>query len=293
MGDFAMFGLRNDGKRIKTIDPVMKMVPHIMKTRNDAQVMALYEIDCKGLDEYIFAKRHEENIRFTYMHILIAAFVRVMALRPKLNRFIVNGRVFKRNEIQISFAVKKTLLDTAEETTIKLTFDGTESIYDVKKKIDDAVLENAKESAVNGTDKMAKLLTIVPNGLIKILDGFLMWLDKHGLLPKKVLEVSPFHTSLFLTNMKSIKMGYVYHHCYNFGSTSIFVSMGKEKYEPVILDADDAKFGVAKIMKVGVVVDERICDGLYYGNSLREFKKYMEYPTVLEERIDHKIEDQK
>jgi len=93
--------------------------------------------------------------------------------------------------------------------------------------------------------------------------------------------------------MKSIKMGYVYHHCYNFGSTSIFVSMGKEKYEPVVLDADDAKFGVAKVMKVGVVVDERICDGLYYGNSLREFKKYMEDPKVLEQRIDHKIEDQK
>jgi len=288
-----MFGLRNDGKRIKTIDPLMKMVPHIMKTRNDAQVMALYEIDCKGLDDYIFAKRHEENIRLTYMHIIIAAFVRVMALRPKLNRFIVNGRVFKRNDIQISFAVKKTLLDTADETTIKLTFEGTESIYEVKQKIDDAILENAKESAVNGTDKMAKLLTVVPNGLIKIVVGFLMWLDKHGLLPKKVLEVSPFHTSLFLTNMKSIKMGYVYHHCYNFGSTSIFVSMGKEKYEPVVLDADDAKFGVAKVMKVGVVVDERICDGLYYGNSLREFKKYMEDPKVLEQRIDHKIEDQK
>jgi len=288
-----MFGLRNDGKRIKTIDPLMKMVPHIMKTRNDAQVMALYEIDCKGLDDYIFAKRHEENIRLTYMHIIIAAFVRVMALRPKLNRFIVNGRVFKRNDIQISFAVKKTLLDTADETTIKLTFEGTESIYEVKQKIDDAILENAKESAVNGTDKMAKLLTVVPNGLIKIVVGFLMWLDKHGLLPKKVLEVSPFHTSLFLTNMKSIKMGYVYHHCYNFGSTSIFVSMGKEKYEPVVLVADDAKCGVAKVMKVGVVVNEWICDGLYYGNSLREFKKYMEDPKVLEQRIDHKIEDQK
>ncbi len=287
-----MFGLRKDGKRIKTIDPLMKMVPHIMKTRNDAMVMMPYDINCKGLDEYIFAKRHEDNIRLNYMHILIASFVRVLALRPKLNRFVVNGRVFKRNNIQISFTVKKTLLDTADETTIKLTFDGTENIFEVKQKIDDAVMENARESAVNGTDKLAKLLTVVPNGMIKIAVGFLMWLDKHGMLSKNILEVSPFHTSLFLTNMKSIKMGYVYHHCYNFGTTSIFVSMGKENYQPIVLDADENTFGVAKIMKVGMVIDERICDGLYNSNSLREFKKYMEDPYVLEQKLDHKTEDQ-
>jgi len=184
------------------------------------------------------------------------------------------------------------LLDTADETTIKLTFDGTENIFEVKQKIDDAVMENARESAVNGTDKLAKLLTVVPNGMIKIAVGFLMWLDKHGMLSKNILEVSPFHTSLFLTNMKSIKMGYVYHHCYNFGTTSIFVSMGKENYQPIVLDADENTFGVAKIMKVGMVIDERICDGLYNSNSLREFKKYMEDPYVLEQKLDHKTEDQ-
>ncbi|MFA5467288.1 MAG: hypothetical protein WC251_05490, partial [Candidatus Izemoplasmatales bacterium] len=102
-----MFGFRSDGKRIKTIDPFMKLTPHIMVERSDAQVMSLYEINCKTMDEYIFKKRHEENLRLNYMNILVAAFVRVYALRPRLNRFIMNGRIFKRNNIQISFAVKK------------------------------------------------------------------------------------------------------------------------------------------------------------------------------------------
>ncbi len=104
-----MFGFRSDGKRIKTIDPLMKLTPHIMVERSDAQVMSLYEINCKTMDEFIFKKRHEENLRLNYMNILVAAFVRVYALRPRLNRFIMNGRVFKRNNIQISFAVKKTM----------------------------------------------------------------------------------------------------------------------------------------------------------------------------------------
>jgi pyruvate/2-oxoglutarate dehydrogenase complex dihydrolipoamide acyltransferase (E2) component len=286
-----MFGYRSDGKKIRTMDPFMKLTPHIMKERNDAQVMSLYEINCKGMDEYIFAKRHQQNIRLNYMHIVVAATVRLLGLRPRLNRFTMNGRFFKRNNIQISIAVKKALLDTAEETTIKLTFDGKENIFEVKDIIDKAVAENANTAAYNETDKTAKILTRIPNFMIKIAVGFLKWMDKHGMLPKALINASPFHTSVFITNMKSIKMDYVYHHVYNFGTTSLFVSMGKEKYQPVVLDAEEEKLGIAKIMKAGIVIDERITDGLYNSNSLKLFKQLMENPQPLEERLEVLIPD--
>ncbi len=286
-----MFGLRSDGKRIKTIDPFMKMTPHIMVERNDAQVMAEFDIRCKTMDEYIFEKRHKENVRFTYMDVLVAAVVRVLAFRPRLNRFIMNGRVFKRNNIQISIAVKKRLTDEDEETTVKLTFTGKESIYEVKEIMEREILANANQSAYNGTDKTAKILTRVPNFFIKLSVGFLKWVDKHGMLPKSIIDVSPFHTSLFLTNMKSIKMDYVYHHVYNFGTTSIFVSMGKEKYVPIVLDPETGKIGVEKIMRSGMVIDERICDGLYNSLSLREFAKLIENPKLLDTGLDQIVED--
>ncbi|MFA6649338.1 MAG: 2-oxo acid dehydrogenase subunit E2 [Candidatus Izemoplasmatales bacterium] len=285
-----MFGIRPDGKKIKTIDPIMKLTPHIMPQRNDAMVMSLYEINCKGMDEYIFAKR-KEDIHMTYMDILLAAIVRVLAIRPKLNRFIMNGRVFKRNEIEVAFTIKKALKDSADETTVKLTFSGTEDLLTIHEALNKEIRANSVVVAENDTDKLAKLLTIVPNGLIKFLVGVLKWFDKHGMLPKSIIKLSPFHTSLFITNMKSIKMGYVFHHIYNFGTTSIFLSMGKEKYEPVVLDADEEKFGIMKIMKVGAVIDERICDGLYFGNSLREFKRLLENPVLMETPVEKRIED--
>ncbi|MDD3842511.1 MAG: 2-oxo acid dehydrogenase subunit E2 [Candidatus Izemoplasmatales bacterium] len=285
-----MFGIRPDGKKIKTIDPIMKLTPHIMPQRNDAMVMSLYEINCKGMDEYIFAKR-KEDIHMTYMDILLAAIVRVLAIRPKLNRFIMNGRVFKRNEIEVAFTIKKALKDSADETTVKLSFSGTEDLLTIHEALNKEIRANSVVVAENDTDKLAKLLTIVPNGLIKFLVGVLKWFDKHGMLPKSIIKLSPFHTSLFITNMKSIKMGYVFHHIYNFGTTSIFLSMGKEKYEPVVLDADDEKFGIMKIMKVGAVIDERICDGLYFGNSLREFKRLLENPVLMETPVEKRIED--
>lgn len=277
-----MFGYRSDGKKIKKIDPFMRIVPHIMFHRNDAMVMQLQEIDCENMDKYILEKRKEEGLRLTYMDIVIAAFVRVVSLRPKLNRFIVNGRIFKRNNIQISFAVKKKLTDQAEETTVKITFDGTESISDVMDKVHQTVKEN-KGDIQNDTDNVAKILTRAPNFLIKMMVRFLMWLDKHGMLSRKIIDASPFHTSIFLVNLKSIKMETVYHHIYNFGTTGTFVSMGKETLEPRV-DLLTQEIKVKKIMKMGIVIDERISDGLYNSLSLREFKKIMENPHILDER---------
>jgi len=287
-----MFGRRSDGKLIKTIDPITKLMPHIMKERNDAHVLAPLEVECSGMDEWIFKERRLGR-RFTYMDLIVAGLVRTLAIRPKLNRFVVNSRFYKRNRIQISFMIKKQLKDTAEEGAIKLTFDGTETIYDIHEKMQKEIDQNAHLSSENDTDKLAKLLTIVPHFMIRGLVNFLMWLDRIGHLPKSVIDASPFHTSLFLTNMKSIKMGYVYHHIYNFGTCSVFLSMGKERYVPVVVDADEEKIGVRKIITIGGAVDERITDGLYNSNSIREFVKMLLNPTVLETRLEKCEEDQK
>jgi len=287
-----MFGYRSDGKKVKNIDPFMKLVPHIMFHRNDAMVMKTEKLDCSKIDEYILKKRREEGVKVDYMDVVISAFVRVLSLRPKLNRFIVNGRIFKRNNIEIAFAIKKKLVDSAEETTLKVAFDGTESIYDVQSKIHDILKENKGVQKVNIADKLAKLFTKGPNFFIKWTVRFFMWLDKHGMLPKSLLEASPFHTSVFLVNSRSIKMSPVYHHIYNFGTTGTFVSMGKETYEPVVTNPNKKEFSVKKIMELGIVIDERICDGLYNSLSLKELNRIMSNPSVLDNKNENVVKDE-
>jgi hypothetical protein len=287
-----MFGFRSDGKKIKNIDPFMKIVPHIMFNRNDAMVMKTEEIDCAKLDAYILKKRKEENMKIDYMDIIISAFVRVYSLRPKLNRFVVNGRIFKRNKIQLSFSIKKKLMDSAEETALKLSFDGTESIYEVREKIHDIVKANSGIQKRNAVDKLAEIFTKGPNFIIKWTVRFFMWLDKHGMLPKSILEASPFHTSVFLVNSRSIKMSPVYHHIYNFGTTGAFVSMGKENFEPVVTNPNNNEMSVKKIMQLGIVVDERICDGLYNSLSLKELNRILANPEVLDEKNLNVIKDE-
>ena len=276
-----MFGKRSDGKVAKNIDPILRVTSVIMPHRYDAMVNYLLEVRCDSLDKFIEEERQKGN-EFTYMHVLIAAIVRMYAERPALNRFTMNTRIYNRKGIFVSFTVKKSLRDGADETTVKLEFDGTENIYQVKQKIDDEIAKNKGADKINGTDKTAKMLLKIPPFLLKMTMGILKFLDRHGMLPKKLIKVSPFHTSCFLTNMKSISTEYVYHHLYDFGTTGMFAGMGKEVVKPVVAE-DGETIEMAKVLQIGVVIDERICDGLYYARSIKRIKNHLLYVDTLKQ----------
>jgi hypothetical protein len=282
-----MFGKRSDGKRIKGIDPIFKLIPHVMFERHDASNTMTIKVDCHRLDEYI-AEKKAQGIYVNYMHIVIAAIVRVHALRPYLNRFVMNGKLYKRNGIFVSISVKKQLKESAEETTIKLAFNGTEGLLEVKEQIDQSIRENCNPKQ-NQTDKTAKMFSHLPNFFLKYAVKFIKFLDRHGMAPKSLIQTSPFHTSCYLTNLKSIHMDYIFHHLYDFGTTGMFVSMGKEKVEPVV--NQDNEIVPRKIMSLGIVADERLCDGFYHANSLRLFRKLMENPSIMETPLPKIVQD--
>ena len=277
-----MFGFRSDGRKIKTLGPFFRGIPHVMKTRSDAHVYYTQELPIDTLDAYI-DKKEEEGIQISYMTIIYAALVRLLAERPYLNRFVMNGRTYARKGIYISLAIKKKMSEEIEETTIKLPFTGAENIFEIKQKLESEIAKNKDLSAENSTDKLAKFLWFVPNWLMKFLVNTLMFLDKHGMLPKAVIKASPFHTSAFLTNVASLGIDAIYHHLYDFGTTGIFLAMGKKKKSYIY---DDDTFKEEKCISLAFVCDERICDGYYFANSVKLFNKYLKKPELLEENIE-------
>jgi hypothetical protein len=163
-------------------------------------------------------------------------------------------------------------------------------ISEISKAINEAIEESCGDKAKNDADKTAKLFATIPHFLIKFSINFVKFLDKHGILPKKLISVSPFHTSCFITNLKSIHLDSINHHLYNFGTTGMFVSIGKEEYKPIV---ENGEINIAKILNLGVVADERICDGFYHANALRLFQKLIKDPTQLEQNLDKIVEDAK
>ena len=285
-----MFGHRSDGKKIKKLTPIFKIMPCVMLDRADSQVYFKQDIALKHLDEYIDRKA-EEGIRLSYMNIIYAAIVRIIGERPRLNRFAMNGALYQRNKIYVSLVIKKSLTDDGVETPLKLKFNGDENIFEIKEKLDATIEKNKDVEAANKTDKLVSILSAIPSGLIRAIVKFLMFLDKHGIMPKKIIEASPFHTSVFLTNVGSLGIDSIYHHIYNFGTTSMFFSMGKKKndMELHILGYfkdgryEDEEFKEEKCITLAFVGDERICDGYYYASSFKLLSKYLKKPELLEE----------
>ncbi len=273
-----MFGYRSDGRKIKNIDPVFKLIPCIMLKRDDSQVFFKQDIVLNGMDDYI-NKKLQEGIKISYMNIVFAALVRIIAERPSLNRFAMNGAIYARNKILVSLAIKKNLSDEGEETNLKIPFKGTETIFEVKEALDREIELNKKESTVNKTDAVVNIFNHLPTFLIRGAVKFLGLLDRHGLMPKKIIEASPFHTSVYLTNVGSLGIDSIYHHLYNFGTTSLFFAMGKKKKSYVYEDDEIRK---EKCITIGFVGDERICDGYYYAASFRQLSKYLNNPELLE-----------
>lgn len=274
-----MFGHRSDGRKLKTVPPFFRVIPCVMLERNDAQVYFKQDIKLKELDEYIDRKA-QEGIKLSYMNIIYAAIVRIIAERPYLNRFAMNGSLYARNQIFVSLAIKKSFADEGQETTIKLPFTGTENIFEIKEKLDKAIEQNKDYSTSNNTDALAKAFSIVPNGFIRVAFKFIKFLDKHGAVPKAIISASPFHTSVFLTNVGSLGIDSIYHHLYNFGTTSLFFAMGKKKKSYIY---DDDEMHEEKCITIAFVGDERICDGYYYATSFKQLSKYLKKPELLEQ----------
>ncbi len=270
------FIMRADGKRLRNTDPMYTVAAHIMSKRVDSMNMITIDIPYDPMQKYLNDKR-KEGITLSHMSILVAAYLRTAAEYPELNRFIVNSKAYARNEYAIAMVVLKGG-KTDNGTMSKMYFENTDTIFDVDRKINEYVDSNRENPEKNGTEKIIKFLLSVP-GLVRWGVRLFKLLDRYGLLPKFVINMSPFHNSLVISNLISIRTNHIYHHCYEFGTTSVFITMGNLREVP---KRKGGEIVFERSIPLGVVMDERICSGSYFAMAFRKMKKYLKNPELLE-----------
>jgi len=238
-----------------------------------------YKLDYEKMARYIVEQGGKGN-KFTFMEIIIAAFVRVVSELPEVNRFITNKRLYARTQLTVSFVLLKETEDpnAIEENTVKCYFDPFDTIFDVAERVNNAIEQNRREEADNSTMKVAQLLLnpVLANTVV----AAARFLDRYGIMPKYILDASPFHTSMFFTQMASIGMPAVNHHIYNFGTTSLFVSMGSVVRETT--PGPDGKMIRKRYLPIGITADERICAGAMYARLVNRVMHYINNPELLE-----------
>ena len=269
---------RYDGWRIRKNDPLLVLIPYLMRTRNDSQNLFEDDIDILRIEEFV-REYADEIPGLSIMTVLIAAVIRLISQRPMLNRFVVWNKIYARNSLTLALSIKRQLTDDGEETTIKPEFEPTDTLYDVAAKIQRELELSKPQGNVNGTDKTARALGDLPTPILRTLVWFFFKLDAIGLLPKSIHKASPFHSTAFLTNVGSLGIKSIYHHLYEFGTCSLFVSMGKKtRYTEMDENGQEKQ---KKRMTLKFVTDERICDGHYYALSMRYLNKYLNNPALL------------
>jgi hypothetical protein len=269
---------RYDGWRVRNVDTVFSVIPFFLRTRMDAQNFFEEQLSVDHLEEFI--KEHKEDIpNLSIMHIIMAAHIRLISQRPHLNRFVIWNKIFARNHMNFAIAVKRTLSDEGEETLIKPYFLPTDTLQDVVQKVVDEQAKNQQVGQKNNSDAISKIMGYLPDFLLRTLVFLLLGMDKVGIMPKIINKASPWHCSMFLTNIGSIGVESIYHHLYEFGTCSMFVAMGKKSRSHTLNREGELK--PHKSIQLKFVLDERICDGFYYASSMRMLSKYLADPSVL------------
>lgn len=268
-----------EGRKIKTGSPMDAVSPFIMPTRSGSSNSFTATLDIGKCEAFIRDMRAEGMAGLGMMHVFMASYVRVVSRLPGINRFIRGQRVFARNGIEICLTIKKEMALNAPETVVKLYATPKDTLKDIYDNLKSEVEFNRQDGDKNNMDLAARILMKLPSVFLKFVVWFLKLLDYFGLLPRFLTKLSPFHGSMFITNMGSLGIPPVYHHLYNFGNMPIFVSIGAKRTEYTVNRNGEVE--KRRLMDFTLMCDERICDGHYYATAFKMLKRICEHPEQL------------
>ena len=275
------FGDRKEGRLLRSLPPFNRFIPYIMKDRNDATNLYSDALEITETEQWLRALRRADWKGMGMLHLFLAAYVRTVSQCPGVNRFINGQKIYARNNIEVVMIVKKTMAVDAEETAIKVIFEPTDTIFDVYRKMNEKIEEIKAGDENNNTEDVAEALMKLPGFLLRCAVAVLKSLDYVGLLPQALLDASPFHGSLIITDLGSLGTLPVYHHIYNFGNLPFFLAFGSKRRA---WEIDRTGQSVErKYIDYRVSMDERICDGAYLVNSMKYMKYFLSHPKELEQ----------
>lgn len=283
---------RKDGTLVPETDPMHLITPHMVPNRCDNEAVLTELFDMTAVEAYLAKKNADgPEFKYTFFHVICAAIAKVLVLRPRMNRFYAGRRLYDRNDILFAFVVKKKFEDNGAEALaiIKVDKDGEISpVEQIHGKVKDIVYSVRKENKTEGTTEKMGILTKLPRGLLRFVMSFLNWLDYHGKYPTALMKDDPYFASVFVSNLGSIKMHANYHHLVNWGTNSIFVVIGEKKLTPFF--QPDGSVQMRDALELGLTIDERIADGVYFAKSIHLLRRLLSQPELLDEPIQTPVD---
>ena len=282
-------GDRRDATLLRNTDAMHFIMGIIYPHRADNEAYIAERVNLEPIKAYLAGKNVEGiPFKYTFFHVILTALVKTVTLRPKLNRFYANENYYQRNKVTAGFIIKKEFSDGSEEAVALLEAKPDATIDTIHQEIYQRVHATRNEQKKNTTDNSMDILNKLPRFLSKAVIRFIRWLDRHGWCPDVLIGDDPNYSSVFLSNLGSIKLRSGYHHLTNWGTCSLFCVIGEKKWTP-LYDAHGL-VEMRETVDLGLTVDERIADGYYDSKSIRLFKHLLEHPELLEQPMNTEVE---
>lgn len=274
------FGDRKDGTLIRDLDGMHFITPLIYPNRCDNEAYISERIDLSPVNAFLAQKNAQpSDFPYTLFHVILAALVKTVTLRPKLNRFIANKNFYQRREVSAAFVVKKLFSDDAGEALAVVHATDESTLTSLHEDIFRQISSCRSDKVDASTDNM-NLFNRMPRFLGKFIVWVLTRLDIHGWIPASIIETDPYYCTMVLSNLGSIRLRSGYHHLTNWGTCSLFCIIGEKKMTPVF--QPDGTYEMRETLDLGLTIDERLADGYYYSKSIRLLKHLLEHPELLE-----------
>ena len=283
-------GDRFDAKYLKDTDSMHFIMPFMFPNRCDNETFFSFKIDLTRVNEYI-AKKNADHPEYKYnlFQCLIAAPLKTITLRSKLSIFIHDRKMYKRNEISAAFTVKQEFSDDGGEVLAFIHSKPDWTIDDLHNELHRQLLKLKNKSYVDEStgvmDKFNKLPKFISRPIISAICG----LEKKGMILPALVETDPYHSTVNFANLGSIGLPSGYHHLTNWGTTSLFVVVGKAGRMP-FYENDQVVFKDG--VELNMTVDERIADGYYFSKSMKILQYFLQNPELLDRPFNEKLSDE-
>lgn len=285
-------GDRRDGRLVRNLDAMHVFMPYLLPNRTDNEAFVNESVDLSAVNAFLEKKNADNpDYKYTIFHVVAAALAKTIYQRPKLNRFIQGHRLYERNEILLSFVAKRIFSDDGDEALVLVNCDENSTVDTLHDTICKRVSKNRKEGSVDDTTKIMNVIAKFPRFVIRLLVRLLNFLEYHDWLPDFLRYADPYHSTVFISNLGSIKLNAAYHHLTNWGTTSLFLVIG-EKHKKTVAD-EHGNPVVKEFLPLGITLDERIADGYYYSKSIKLLKYLLENPELLDEPCSSIVEYEK
>lgn len=283
------WGDRRDGVWVNKTDSMHLFMPYLYNKRTDAEAVMVDEVDAGPLMEYVAKKNaeHPED-KYTVFHAFLMVVAKTLTLRPDLNRFYKGGRLYQRDKVTLAFVAKKKFEEKSEEAMLYFKFNPTDTIHELHDRIYEKLNKIRKKGENDKTTDIIGVLCRLPRPIVYLLVRILKILDFFGKVPYALISDDPHYSSVWVTNLGSIKLNANYHHLNNWGTNSVFAIVGEMHDEPYV--DENGNVSVRKVLPYAVTLDERITDGYYCARSVRLIKYLLSHPELLDRPAEEAVD---